>query len=413
MRLVAAEMQRRGMRQPLMIGGATTSPLHTALRIDPEYSNGVFWVKDASRAVGVARKLSNDSERRLLSHSVAQDYANMRERRAKGSTRTPPVSLAEARSNAYAPAWQEVDISLPANPGLHVLDNVELTELIPLIDWTPFFQTWELQGRYPAILEDSVKGETARSLFADAEVMLQQIVTEKWLRARATIGIFPAASEQDDVVIYSDESRTNQRLHLHFLRQQKAKASGRYNRCLADFIAPATTGLTDHIGLFAVTAGLGIEEKLAEFDKTHDDYSSILLKALADRLAEALAEYTHRLVRRSLWAYDPQESLDNKALITEQYQGIRPAPGYPACPDHSEKETIFTLLDAERNSAMQLTSGYAMLPAASVCGYYFAHPHSTYFVVGNILEDQLLDYAHRKNISPEQARRLLSANISF
>jgi len=413
MRLVAAEMQRRGMRQPLMIGGATTSPLHTALRIEPEYSNGVFWVKDASRAVGVARKLSNDNERRLLSHNVARDYANMRERRAKGSTRTPPVSLAEARSNAYSPPWQEADISLPASPGLHVFDHVELAELIPLIDWTPFFQTWELQGRYPDILEDRVKGEAARALFSDAQTMLQQIVTEKWLRARATIGIFPAASEQDDVVIYSDESRINERLHLHFLRQQKAKARGRFNRCLADFIAPVTSGLRDHIGLFAVTAGLGIEEKLAEFDKNHDDYSSILLKALADRLAEALAEYTHGLVRRSLWAYDPQESLHNDALIAEQYRGIRPAPGYPACPDHSEKEKIFALLEAQNNSAMQLTSGYAMLPAASVSGYYFAHPHSTYFVLGNILDDQLLDYAKRKHISPEQARKLLAANITF
>lgn len=411
MRLVAAEMQRRGMQQPLMIGGATTSPLHTALRIDPEYSNGVFWVKDASRAVGVARKLSSDSDRKILSESVAQDYKNLRERRAKGSSRTPPVSLATARSNAFSPPWRATEISQPANPGVHVFDDIKLAELLPLIDWTPFFQTWELQGRYPAILADKEKGEAARALFADARAMLQQIVAEKWLRARATVGIFPASSEQDDVVIYSDESRKTEHQRLNFLRQQKAKAPGRYNRCLADFIAPVSSGHNDHIGLFAVTAGLGIEDKLAEFDKTHDEYSSILLKALADRLAEALAEHTHRLVRRSLWAYDPQESLDNKALIAEEYRGIRPAPGYPACPDHSEKEKIFALLDAENNSCMQLTSGYAMLPAASVSGYYFAHPQSTYFILGNILEDQLLDYAQRKNVSPEQVRRMLVANI--
>ena len=413
MRLVAAEMDRRGMQQPLMIGGATTSPLHTALRIDPEYSNGVFWVKDASRAVGVARKLSSEDERRELAETTSQDYAAMRERRAKGSSRTPPVSLADARANGFAPAWKEAEISLPATTGLHVFNDIDLAGLVELIDWTPFFQTWELQGRYPAILEDEHKGEAARALFADAEVMLQKIIAEKWLRARATVGIFPAASDQDDVVIYRDDSRGNEKQRLNFLRQQKPKASGRFNHCLADFIAPVNSNLNDHIGMFAVTAGLGIEEKLNEFYKTHDDYSSILLKALADRLAEALAEHTHRLVRQTLWAYEPQESLDNEALIAEKYRGIRPAPGYPSCPDHSEKQKIFALLDAENNSAMQLTSGYAMLPAASVSGYYFAHSQSKYFVLGNILEDQLLDYAKRKDISPEHARKLLASNIEL
>ncbi len=413
MRHVASEMQRRGMQQPLMIGGATTSPLHTALRIDPEYSNGVFWVKDASRAVGVARKLSQAEARQELAASVAQDYANMRERRARGSSRTPPVSLADARNNAFSPPWSAENISRPAKPGLHVFDDIALAELVPLIDWTPFFQTWEMQGRYPDILEDADKGEVARSLFADAQGMLEQIVEENWLGARATVGIFPAAANGDDVVLYRDESRTDELRHLNFLRQQKAKATGRYNRCLSDYIAPVSSGLKDHIGLFAVTAGLGIEEKLAQFEKQHDDYNAIMLKSLADRLAEALAEHTHRRVRRTLWAYDPHESLANKALIAEDYRGIRPAPGYPACPDHSEKEKIFELLDAEHNSQMELTSGYAMLPAAAVSGYYFAHPQSSYFVLGNILEDQLLDYAKRKNISPEQARRLLVANIEL
>jgi 5-methyltetrahydrofolate--homocysteine methyltransferase len=383
------------------------------LRIDPEYSNGVFWVKDASRAVGVARKLSQEDERKKLAASVAQDYANMRERRARGSSRKPPVSLEQARSNAFSPPWSAEDICQPARPGLHVFDDIKLAELLPLIDWTPFFQTWELQGRYPEILEDADKGEAARSLFADAQAMLAQIVAESWLGARATIGIFPAAASGDDVVIYTDETRQTERRQLNFLRQQKPKATGRFNRCLSDFIAPVSSGLQDHIGLFAVTAGLGIEEQLAKFEQQHDDYSAIMLKALADRLAEALAEHTHRRVRRTLWAYDPQESLDNKALITEEYRGIRPAPGYPACPDHSEKEKIFELLDAENNSNMELTSGYAMLPAASVSGYYFAHSQSSYFVLGNILDDQLLDYAKRKNISPEQARRLLAANVGF
>ncbi len=411
MRFVAAEMERRGLRLPLMIGGATTSPFHTALCIDPEYSKGTFWVKDASRAVGIARQLSNEDERRKLTETTAQSYTQMRERRAKGSSRKPHISLQEARENAFAPQWQADSISQPANPGLHVFDNVALSELTPLIDWTPFFQTWELQGHYPEILTDVDKGEAASSLFADAQAMLMQIVDEKWLRARATISIFPAATEGDDIIIYSDELRHDERQRLHFLRQQKPKASGRFNRCLADFVAPATAGLDDHIGLFAVTAGLGNETKLAEFEQAHDDYSSILLKALADRLAEALAEYSHRLLRQELWAYEQPGSSDNEALIAEKYRGIRPAPGYPACPDHSEKEKLFALLDAEQNSGMQLTSGFAMLPAASVSGYYFAHPESSYFVLGNILEDQLLDYATRKNISPQQARRLLAANI--
>ncbi len=413
MRHVAAEMQRRGLQQPLMIGGATTSPMHTALRIDPAYANGVFWVKDASRAVGVARKLCNPEERCKLTKIVAADYTAMRERRRKGSSRQPPVNLEAARANAFLPDWKKDEVNQPAQSGLHVLDTIDLAELVPLIDWTPFFQTWELQGRYPDILDDMHKGEAARSLFADARTMLQKIVTEKWLTARATIGIFPASARVDDVIIYTDAKRTQQRQHLNFLRQQKAKASGRYNRCLADYIAPESTGLEDHIGLFAVTTGLGIEKKLAEFEQAHDDYSAIMLKALADRLAEALAEYSHRLLRCKLWAYDPTESLANPELIAEKYRGIRPAPGYPACPDHSEKEKIFALLDAAENSHMQLTGGYAMLPAASVCGYYFAHPQSEYFVVGNIQEDQLEDYARRKKLTIEATRRLLAANIDI
>lgn len=411
MRFTAAEMQRRGMQQPLMIGGATTSPLHTALRIDPEYEPGVFWVKDASRAVGVARKLSEPVERKILTDSTAKNFAKLRERRAKGSNRKPPVSIEQARANAFSPDWSQQQPPVPAQPGIHVFTDIDLAELLPVIDWTPFFQTWEMGGRYPAILDDEVKGEAARSLFDDANEMLKKIVDEKWLQARATVGIFPAASEGDDVIVYENEDRQTQLERLVFLRQQKPKASGHANNCLSDFIAPAQSGLKDHIGMFAVTAGLGIETKLAEFEARLDDYSSILLKALADRLAEALAEHTHRRVRQTLWGYAQDENLTNNALIEEQYSGIRPAPGYPSCPDHSEKEKIFALLDAEKNSHMQLSSGFAMLPASSVSGYYFANPQSSYFVLGNILEDQLLDYARRKDILPDQARRLLAANI--
>lgn len=411
MRFTAAEMQRRGMTQPLMIGGATTSPLHTALRIDPEYESGVFWVKDASRAVGVARKLSAPVERKKLADSTAKDYAKLRERRARGSNRKPPVSIEEARANAFRPDWSQQDLPIPAQPGIHVFADIDLAELAPVIDWTPFFQTWEMGGRYPDILDDKVKGEAARSLFNDATDMLKKIVDEKWLQARASVGIFPASSAGDDVIVYENDGRQTELERLVFLRQQKPKASGRSNNCLSDFIAPAETGLKDHIGMFAVTAGLGIESKLAEFEADLDDYSSILLKALADRLAEALAEHIHLRVRQTIWGYARDENLSNEALIDEKYSGIRPAPGYPSCPDHSEKEKIFALLDAEKNSHMQLTSGFAMLPASSVSGYYFANPQSSYFVLGNILEDQLLDFARRKNIAPEQARRLLAANI--
>jgi 5-methyltetrahydrofolate--homocysteine methyltransferase len=412
MSFVASELQRQGLHQPLLIGGATTSPTHTALKIEPEYSNGVFWVKDASRAVGVVRKLVHADQRIEYTTTVAQEYAAIRERRSGKGTRKPPVKLEDARTNAFKPAWTAADIDLPAKPGLHVFDHVNLQDLVPLIDWTPFFRTWELRGRYPDILDDAQQGETARNLFSDAQAMLQKIVTGKWLRARATVGIFPAYAEGDDVVVYSDDARNEEIAKLNFLRQQKAKADGRHNRCLSDYIAPASSGLTDHIGLFAVTAGLGIEDKLAEFEGFHDDYSSIMLKALADRLAEALAEHIHRLVRTDLWAYDKDEVLENEELIAEGYRGIRPAPGYPACPDHSEKEKIFQLLSAEENSQMSLTSGFAMLPTASVSGYYFAHPDSGYFVVGDIQEDQLLDYTKRKGISPNEARRLLASNLA-
>ncbi|MEJ8566648.1 methionine synthase [Elongatibacter sediminis] len=413
MRQVAEEMARRGMDLPLMIGGATTSRVHTALRIDPQYENGVFWVKDASRAVGVARKLTDSDSRRELQESTAQDYAALRERRAKGSRRAPPVAIDVARKNRLAIDWTGGVAPPPVRPGLTVFRDYPLEELLDYIDWTPFFQTWELAGRYPDILQDEVVGETASSLFEDARAMLDRMVSERWVRAAAVVGIYPAEARGDDVVIFTGSDRGETLERFSFLRQQKHKADGRPNLCLADFIVPADApgAGPDHLGLFAVTAGLGIEERVAEFERDNDDYQAILLKALADRLAEALAERMHERVRRELWAYQADESLSNEDLIKERYQGIRPAPGYPACPDHSEKEKIFRVLSAPENAGMQLTEGLAMLPAASVSGYYFAHPESQYFVVGPVLPDQIEDYARRKGCDADQVRRMLPANL--
>jgi len=412
MRVVASEMKRQGLNQPLMIGGATTSPIHTALRIEPEYDNGVFWVKDASRAVGVARQLIGEESRKILHAKTTDACRVMRERRAKGSNRKPPVGIEIARSNKLKIGWTSTDIKRPEQPGLHVLEDYLISKLVEFIDWTPFFQTWELAGRYPDILKDPVVGEVASSLYADARKMLDQIIQEKWLQARAVFGLYPAASEGDDVLLYADEERERHMEKLLFLRQQKPKAEGRANRCLADYVAPSDSDLNDYAGLFAVTAGLGIEKKLAEFEAAHDDYQSILLKALADRLAEAFAEHLHQRVRKEFWGYAAGENLANDELIREGYRGIRPAPGYPACPEHSEKEKIFRLLDAPGNAGMELTSGFAMLPTAAVCGYYFAHPEAEYFVLGTVLPDQLEDYAKRKGCDMDELRKLLPANLA-
>ena len=411
MRVVASELKRQGLDQPLMIGGATTSPLHTALKIEPEYDNGVFWVKDASRAVGVARQLITAESREALQLKTATEYRAMRERRARGSKRKPPIPLEAARANRLAIDWQNTDLKRPEQPGLHVLENYPLETLVEYIDWTPFFQTWELAGRFPAILEDPVVGEAASSLYGDAREMLQSIVADKWLTARAVFGLYPAASSGDDVLLYAGEGRDEVIEKMLFLRQQRPKAEGRPNRCLADYVAPLESGANDYAGLFAVTTGLGIENKLEEFEAAHDDYRSIMLKALADRLAEAFAEHLHQRVRREFWGYATDESLDNAELIGERYTGIRPAPGYPACPDHSEKEKIFQLLDAPGQAGMELTSGFAMLPAASVCGYYFANPKAEYFVLGPVLGDQLEDYARRRDCNVEEVMRLLPANV--
>ena len=336
----------------------------------------------------------------------------MRERRAKGSNRKPPVTIEAARANCLKIDWRDEELKTPEQPGLHVLEDYPLESLVPYIDWTPFFQTWELAGRYPDILKDPVVGEVASGLYADAREMLDSIVNEGWLQARAVFGLYPAASDGDDILLYQDESRSEVRERLLFLRQQRDKASGRSNRCLADYVAPKDGGYKDYMGLFAVTAGLGIEKKLAEFEAQHDDYQSILLKALADRLAEAFAEHLHQRVRKEFWGFAADETLTNNELIRESYQGIRPAPGYPACPDHGEKEKIFRLLQATENAQMELTSGFAMLPTASVCGYYFAHPQAEYFVLGPVLPDQVEDYAERKGCSAEIVSRSLPSNVN-
>jgi 5-methyltetrahydrofolate--homocysteine methyltransferase len=402
---VAREMQRQGFQVPLLIGGATTSRAHTALKIDPHYKSPTVWVKDASRAVGVAQSLVSGELRQAFVAANDADYADIRERHRNRGDAKRLVSLEKARAQAFDGGWDAYTPPAPRTPGITVFDDVPLAELVDYIDWTPFFNTWELSGKYPAILDDEIVGAQARELFADARAMLRKIVDERWLQAKAVVGLWPAQSIGDDVRV-GDTT-------LHFLRQQVDKPVDRPDFCLADFIAPAASGKQDWIGGFAVTAGLGIEAHVARFEADHDDYNAILLKALADRLAEALAERTHALVRRDLWGYASDEALANEALIDEAYVGIRPAPGYPACPEHSEKATLFRMLDAEANIGVQLTESFAMYPAAAVSGYYFSHPRSQYFVVGRVSREQVADYAKRKGASLQQAERWLASNLDY
>ncbi len=407
---VAREMERQGFRVPLLIGGATTSRAHTALRIDPHYGAPTVWVKDASRAVGVAQTLISPERRADFVAANDSDYADIRTRHRNRGDAKRLVPLAHARRQRFAFDWAGYTPPAPRVTGVSVFDDPSLEDLVPLIDWTPFFNTWELSGRYPQILDDAVVGRQARELFADAKAMLALIIKERWLYARAVVGIWPAHSQGDDVRV---ECARDRYVDLHFLRQQVDKPPERPNFCLADFIAPKDTGIPDWIGAFAVTTGHGIDAHVARFEAAYDDYSSILLKSLADRLAEALAERMHQKVRRELWGYAQDEELEAAALIAERYQGIRPAPGYPACPDHSEKATLFRLLDAEENNGMQLTESFAMLPAASVSGYYLSHPRSQYFVVGRLSKEQIVDYAARKRVSVTQAESWLAANLDY
>jgi 5-methyltetrahydrofolate--homocysteine methyltransferase len=403
-------MQRQGFTIPLLIGGATTSRAHTAVKIESNYAGPTVYVADASRAVGVAGSLLSAELKDDYIAGVRKEYREVRDRHKGREAQSKQHSLEEARRNK-AVLGDYVPVR-PSFLGVKVIDQFPLETLVWYIDWSPFFHTWELAGRYPKILDDPMVGTEARKLFDDAQVMLKKIISEQWLTARAVIGFFPANSEGDDVILYTDESRTEQREILHHLRQQNVKAPGRPNYCLADFLAPAGNGIADYLGAFAVTTGIGIEQKLREFEREHDDYSSIMLKALADRLAEAFAEYMHQAVRKDYWGYARNENYDNEQLINETYQGIRPAPGYPACPDHTEKAKLFALLNAAESTGIRLTESYAMYPASAVSGWYFAHPESQYFNVGKIDKDQLQDYARRKGISEELAERWLSAHLN-
>ncbi|MCX5767737.1 MAG: methionine synthase [Gemmatimonadetes bacterium] len=417
MAFVAQEMERQGFTIPLLIGGATTSKVHTAVKIAPGYSGPVVHVHDASRAVGVAGALLSATQRDGFVRDLATEYEEVRVARAERRKEVTKQSLAEARAKRPALNLQ-VPVPRPTFTGVRTFDDVALSDLVPRIDWTPFFQTWELAGHYPEIFEDATVGAAAKNLFDDAQAMLRRIVDEQWLRARAVVGFFPANSNgAEDISVWADEAAraagAAPLATIHTIRQQMVKPDGRPNMALADFVADATSGVCDWMGLFAVTTGLGLDERVAAYEAAHDDYNSILLKALADRLAEAFAEYLHERTRRELWGYAPQEQLDNAAIIREQYQGIRPAPGYPACPDHTEKATLFALLDATARTGITLTESFAMLPTSAVSGYYFWRPESSYFGVGKIEKDQVQDYAVRKTMSLADTERWLAPILAY
>ena len=410
---VAGEMQRQAFELPLLIGGATTSPAHTAVKIEPNYEGPVIYVKDASRSVGVAQALVEPGTRDQLVAKTRSDNERRRERHASKKRLAPQLSLAEARARRHDCDWDNYVPPRPAFTGAKVLDSIRLEVLRNYIDWMPFFNAWEFHGKFPGILSDQVVGEAASSLFADANKLLDQLIAEQWLQARAVFGFFPAHSDDDDLLVYADDARESELTRLCHLRQQRSKPDGHAQNCLADFVAPLSSGLSDYVGAFAVTAGIGIDEHVARFEADHDDYRAILLKALADRLAEASAEYLHERVRREHWAYAADEQLSNDELIAEKYTGIRPAPGYPACPDHTEKASLWELLDVEASIGLRLTDSYAMFPTAAVSGFYFSHPDAHYFSVGKIDRDQLESYAQRKGISIVEAEKWLAPNLGY
>ncbi|WP_455201842.1 methionine synthase [Kaarinaea lacus] len=411
---VAKEMQRLEMSIPLLIGGATTSRAHTAVKIEPNYQHPVVWVKDASRAVGVAQNLVSEELKDSFVDSIKQEYVTVRESHANRRAKTSWLSYKKSRENKFAFDWEHYVPPIPNKYGIQVIEDYPLQSIRHYIDWTPFFHTWEIKGSYPKVLSDPDKGQEAQKIYDDAQNMLDTIIKENWLSARAVIGLFPANSvNDDDIEVYTSENREQVLITLHQLRQQQEKADNKPNYCLADFVAPRSSGLNDTIGAFAVTAGIGIDEHVKRFEQQHDDYNAIMLKALADRLAEAFAELMHEKVRKEYWAYNEEEALDNDALIREEYRGIRPAPGYPACPDHTEKALLWQLLDAEKNTGISLTESFAMHPAASVSGFYFSHPESRYFAVGKINKDQVESYAQRKGMSVEEMERWLAPNLGY
>jgi 5-methyltetrahydrofolate--homocysteine methyltransferase len=411
---VAKEMQRLGYTQPLLIGGATTSPAHTAVKIDPQYQGPVIYVKDASRSVGVCQQLVTPGSREAYVAGIKAEHERRREQHRNKSAKAPQLSLPQARAKKLNIEWSAYTPPVPHFLGARAFDDYPLDELRPYIDWMPFFNAWEFAGKFPDILQDPLVGEAARGLYADATRMLDQLIEQKWLRARAVVGFFPAnSSGGDDITVFNDETRQSVKVRLHHLRQQKSKPQNQPQSCLADFVAPLDSGRADYLGAFAVTAGIGIDEHVARFEAAHDDYSSIMLKALADRLAEALAERMHERVRREFWGYAPDERLDAGELIREDYRGIRPAPGYPACPEHTEKANLWRLLDPERNAGIRLTESFAMFPTAAVSGFYFAHPLTHYFSVGQIDRDQVASYAQRKGWSLAEAERWLAPNLGY
>ena len=414
MSFLAGELERQGLNVPLLIGGATTSRVHTAVKIDPKYTGGpVVHVNDASRAVGVVSALRSPERRDAYAAEVRADYAKISAAHFRAQADKKRLKLKDARANAVAIDFAKTPPKKPAFLGIKTFRDYNLAELADYIDWTPFFQTWELTGRYPAILDDPKVGEVARSLYDDARKMLDLIVKENWFKAQATIGFWPANADGDDIVVYADDSRSQKIATFHTLRQQLEKREGRFNTALSDFIAPASSAVPDYIGAFVVTAGIGEDIVADRFKNANDDYSSILCKALADRLAEAFAERMHARVRREFWGYAPDETLAPDQLILEQYAGIRPAPGYPAQPDHTEKATLFRLLDAEATAGVKLTESFAMWPGSSVSGLYFSHPESFYFGVGKIERDQVEDYAARKGWSIAETERWLAPVLNY
>ena len=413
--MVATEMQRQDFDIPLLIGGATTSRIHTAVKIDPNYNRGqAIYVTDASRAVGVVSNLLSATQRDGYIAKIQTEYKEMAEAHAAGREKKERQTLAAARDNRFKIDWEGYQPTKPSFLGLKTFETYDLASLVPYIDWTPFFQTWELAGRYPQILDDPKVGEAARALFDDAQKMLDQMVKEQWLSAKAVIGFWPANSiGTDDIELYTDDSREHRLTVLHTLRQQMMRKTDRANFALADFIAPKETGIADYIGGFAVTTGHGEQEVADRFKKANDDYHAILSQALADRLAEAFAERMHEQVRKDYWGYAADENFSGQELIEEKYQGIRPAPGYPAQPDHTEKKTLFELLDAEKQAGISLTESYAMWPGAAVSGLYFSHPQSEYFGVGRVERDQVKDYAERKGMSLEECERWLAPVLNY
>jgi 5-methyltetrahydrofolate--homocysteine methyltransferase len=413
---VAKEMERRGFKIPLLIGGATTSRIHTAVKIAPMYSGSTVHVLDASRSVPVVSNLINpdDSVSSSFSLGIKEEYKNLREDHLRKKEAKTYLRIEEARRNKFKSDWSKIIITEPQNPGVTVLNDFPLATLRDYIDWTPFFLTWELKGKYPSIFESDKYGSEAKKIFDDANKLLDKIIKDKSLTANGIIGLFPANStSDDDIEIYADNNRKGVKSVLHSLRSQLAKSDGVPNIALSDYIAPKDSHIKDYIGAFAVTTGIGIEKLVQKFEKDNDDYNSIMTKAIADRLAEAFAEYLHLLVRKQYWGYSPEEEFTIDDLVKENYQGIRPAPGYPAQPDHTEKQIIWDLLDVEKNTSIKLTESLAMYPAASVSGLYFSHPDSKYFNVGKIGKDQVLDYHKRKGMSIEETEKWLSPILNY